>query len=259
MIVIPTAACSSFTLHHLGEFECPHQYDVKIRVQFQVNKNRVCPLLCLIPFSPKDANIQRQFCKFYNVNSTAMFTVQPEFILPLFVQNPVPFVTDITAGFFGSVVFPNVTFIPTSIPFFAEFGVVSEAHLKYYLLPASEDNGNNHEFIMWHVVTVPPDFDQVLRVSIPSFHWPRGRNWPLVVEPGRNNGYANRLLPGQSIQVLIDQANDLFEMMGKKAKKPQFVVSSDSFAHQCWQMCIRQLLDTMETVKQIFRFFNSRS
>lgn len=30
MIVVPNAACTSFTLHHLGEFECPHQYDVKV-------------------------------------------------------------------------------------------------------------------------------------------------------------------------------------------------------------------------------------
>lgn len=154
MVVFPDSACTSFTMHHLGEFECPHQYDVKVRAVFA------------------DPAQQAVFCKLASVNGS-MFTIAPEFILPLFVQNPVPFVSDIMTGFFGDVVMANVSFVPSSVPFFAEYGLITNANLLYYLLPS---NDQNDEFLLWHIITTPPDFDQLLRVTVgDGFSWPKGR------------------------------------------------------------------------------------
>ncbi len=186
MILVPDSSCSFFMLHHLGEFECPHQYDFKARVRFA---NRAQ---------------QQLFCKLNSVNNSAMFTAQPEFILPEFVQNPVPFTTDITAGFFGDVVIRDVQFIPISVPFFAEYGVLTNTNMKYYLLPASNGTGKEKEFILWHVVTVPPSFDQVLLVSIPDFVWPADRDWPLLVNAGVDDLYRFRLSAPSHVQLVIE-------------------------------------------------------
>lgn len=117
------------------------------------------------------------------------------------------FSSDITSGFFGDVVMQNVSFVWRSTPYFAEYGLLRPSVNSYLLLP---DHGSAASFLLWHMVTTPPDFDQVLRIQAPGFVFPSGRNWPLMVQfPSMPNDYKWRLVVGQSYDGVLNGTSTL--------------------------------------------------
>jgi hypothetical protein len=85
MVIVSSPSCKTFYAHHLGEFECPHQYDVKIA----------------LTFASRDQ--QAAFCKIVSRNlSHTTFTMAPELVLPELAQGKLSsFVSDVYDGFFG--------------------------------------------------------------------------------------------------------------------------------------------------------------
>lgn len=66
IVIVSDSSCQHFMGHHLGEFECPHQYDVKIEFTF------------------KHTADQLKYCKLQTANHSAMFTIAPELVLTSF-------------------------------------------------------------------------------------------------------------------------------------------------------------------------------
>lgn len=173
MVVLAAPDCRSFVAHHLGEFECPHHWDVKLRFRFASESDRVT------------------FCGL----NASLFTLAPTVVLPSLAQAspPAPFTSDVMTGFFGNPALSNVRFWLDRTLYVAEYGLLRPRTLQYLVLP---EQGSN-TFIAWHLVTTPPDFDQVLRVSLTGVSFPKGRDWPLLLELDLPNEYEHRLSLGQ--------------------------------------------------------------
>lgn len=179
MVVVSSEDCLHFIGHHLGEFECPHQYDVKVVFRFA---------------NPLD---RQRFCQLMAANATqTVYTIAPELVLPdLFAGKVKAFSSDVTDGFFGETLMANVSFIYEKTLYAAAYGVLRPHTLTYLILP----DGGNGTFLMWHYISTPPDFDHVLRVVVttPEFSFPAGHEWAMIVQfPSLANDYSNRLTGG---------------------------------------------------------------
>jgi hypothetical protein len=183
LVIVPSPSCSHFLGHHLGEFECPHQYDVKISFTFASQSD------------------QSTFCRTVRNRTQTTYTMAPEVVLPQLAAGVVStFTSDIYDGFFGATIMSNVTFLYERTVFFMQYGLLRPPQLTYLLLP--EDDGQT--LLLWHYVSTPPDFDHLLRVSS-SYSFPKVHGWALAVQfANLSNNYDNRLAPGKEYAGIVN-------------------------------------------------------
>jgi hypothetical protein len=134
-----------------GQALMPHRYQVILEVDF--DKEGSDPL--------DDYTKDRQ-----NHPDTKIYTVNPEpFVLPTLVSSLHQFKGTIFRGHLekgGSNILPDVGVNVKGLVYFHKFDAVAKrpVQLEYLLF------GKGQELFLAHLVTVPPDFDQVLSITI---------------------------------------------------------------------------------------------
>ena len=198
MVLLSSKLCNYFVFHHLGEFECPHSWDVKVEVAFE------------------NQSEQSSFCKIVLESNQTTFTLAPEFFLPSFFTGNGPSIisnAQVFSGFFTGDPVINVTLRVVQTLFYEEYGMIMLPNLTYNVLPLGND-----ELLLWHRIGIAPDFDHgkekdwfyywllifslVLRVSS-DFSFPTSRKWPMLVEFPFVNTFDNRLQEGSKVHGFI--------------------------------------------------------
>jgi hypothetical protein len=137
---------SKVYLSHLPMFHSPHDYQVILEVEFDVNSKNI-----------------------YDQSVTApseLYTIAPEdFVLPDMTKAGNSFQATLFKGHFergGEAIAENVTIKITKVLYFKKFnpGESNPAQAKYIVF------GNESEQFMAHVITAKPDFDQILKLKV---------------------------------------------------------------------------------------------
>lgn len=136
-------------LSHLPMFHSPHDYQVLLEVQL-------------------DPASQAEYAKAKTASADELITIVPEaFVLPEMIAHPRPFKADLFKGHFerGGIVFiENATVTITKVIYFKKFLATDTAPAtSHYIL-----FGNAEEQFLAHQITAKPDFDQLLKVTIPN-------------------------------------------------------------------------------------------
>jgi hypothetical protein len=182
-------------LAHLPMFMAPHNYQVILKVSLEDDVSR------------KLGDFRAHFGR------DAFFTVAPEMfaITDLAPSDPAQparteFRADLVRGHFehgGDVISANTLVRVEDVVLFRELpaGPVEEARrgdLKYLLFG---DAGR--ELFLAHSITQPPDFDQVLLVTVSGEHFTetelRRQGGPTLEVPGRTNLPDERLRPDETV------------------------------------------------------------
>jgi hypothetical protein len=155
------------SLSHLPMFHSPHNYQVILEATFRAN----------------NSNPQQIYTQDRARTKTKTYTLAPHklFILPEVIADKRSFTADIYRGHFergGKLIAKNVTVDIQKIIYFRKFTPEKgrSKTLQYILF------GKGSEKFLAHLITAPPDFDQVLAVqSKPS------KNGSLLTLLGRSN------------------------------------------------------------------------
>lgn len=124
----------------------------------------------------------------------------------------------------NKAILKNITVSVANIIHFRQFDPHAEAlpELQYLLF------GESNELFMAHIITRPPDFDQVLRVSSinPAFPDEVLRRGVILAFAGRENRISDRIRAGERAiaqgNLTLEAATELYLEEGELAEEPTF-------------------------------------
>lgn len=135
-------------LSHLPMFHAPHDYQVIMEAEFDVNSKALY-----------DQSVG---------TASELYTIEPEtFVLPDMTKAGKSFQATLYKGHFergGTPIAENVTIKIVKVLYFKKFqpGDIQPAQASYVIF------GNETEQFMAHMITAKPDFDQILAVKVDS-------------------------------------------------------------------------------------------
>lgn len=209
------------------EFATPHRFQVLMEASFT---------------APSANPQQAYFTDRKNNPRTRMYTLSPEpFALSnLFLPTPQTatvrtFMADVFRGHLergGRKILPNVKVTVQRVIHAHQFGVkdIKPAKLEYVLF------GKGDELFLSHFISVPPDFDQILPVTLTgrTFTEQELSQGPRITIPGRMNTFVQRLMVGDAVaaeakigtiagvKVQVKAAKELYFEDGELMIPPRF-------------------------------------
>tara|TARA_R110002050_G_scaffold286979_1_gene437846 strand:+ start:293 stop:949 length:657 start_codon:yes stop_codon:yes gene_type:complete len=139
----------------------------------------------------QNSDDEAQYCKDAVATGETTYCVAPEFILPNFiVGNIANFTSPLYRGFFtdddSNVINEKLSLKVEEVFYARQYDTLPITHLTYLIWPASPStlpaDGSAAEFFVSHYITVPPNFDQIMRVRVlDSSFWSPERVYPLTM------------------------------------------------------------------------------
>lgn len=187
----------SIYLSHLPMFMLPHNFQAILEVAFDGRGD---------PHERYLHDRGQTGAKLYTLNPTEQFNLTDLAVDPADLEHPQPrrlsFNADIFRGHFekGGEGIAHAAVDVTNVVLFRQLDTYGQAppplpRLAYFLF------GKGQELFLAHVITQPPDFDQILSVKAngPGFNDEELRHGVLLTVPERANSISERIREGERV------------------------------------------------------------
>jgi len=179
--------CEHFVLSHGSEFECPHEYDLKVLVSFENDDDR------------------ETFCDYIETNPNSTSNVfggeLPTFGLPYIMDGRMHHMHGtLMVDFFGNmtVLLDQTGLVVERLIYGRQYTADPPSSDLEYLIHVMENDDQDQSYFVSHYIAVPPSFDHIGWVKI-NATFSRGGTY-LLSFPGVPDDYDSRLQLGYPTQ-----------------------------------------------------------